>query len=224
MNKTSIKRQVTLSMMVVIMSILQQSCVYEKMTHLTEDDMEWVNGFNKGDSFLFVSNYGHIDTLYITDKRTENSKSPFHGIRRNLFDDYEAFARYEFEIKKQQKNFRDNIHGSLTIVRHVDDDRLGYSTDFDKRYSKYNYHIDIYDNNFKEFDLFKEYDPDIQDYLIIDDNNSMYSIYDKNIDNKIMKYIFNTKYGLIYYSYENGEEFYRKDIFENFGNETPYMN
>lgn len=197
--------------MIILVLMLLQGCVYDQMTHLSEEDMEWVTCVKKGDSYLFVSNLGNTDTLQITQIEIENSKQPFHGLNRRLFDFYEAFAKYKFEIRRQQKKLRDNIGGSLTIVRHIDDNCLGFSTDFDKRYSKYNYHIDIYNNHFQEFEkYFKQYDPDIQDYLIIDDNNSMYSIYDKDIDNKIIKYIINSKYGLIYYKYENGEEFVRK--------------
>lgn len=207
MNKTP--QKLRLSLAIVFMSMLHQSCVYEKMTHLTEDEMEWVNAINIGDSFLFVSNYGHTDTLYITDKLIENSNSPIHGFNRRLFDTYEAFAKYQFDLRKQLKNKRDYDSGSFTILKVEDARRLGFATDFQRRYSLYNLHIDIYNNLFDELILFKDIDPNIQNYLVVDDNNSKYSRYDDNLENKIIKYIFNQQYGLIYYKYENGEEFTR---------------
>lgn len=42
--------------------------------------------------------------------------------------------------------------------------------------------------------------------------------------NKIIRYVFNKKYGLIYYQFEDGEEFYRRDIFESWGDGTPIIN
>ena len=49
--------------------------------------------------------------------------------------------------------------------------------------------------------------------IVADTINSVYSDYwVKNIKNKIEKFVWSKEHGLIYYKFEDGEEFFREDL------------
>ena len=48
-----------------LISILSHGCVYIHVTKLTDDDLEWINTYNYGDSVFFTSTHGNLDTLVV---------------------------------------------------------------------------------------------------------------------------------------------------------------
>ena len=44
-----------------------QSCIYNKVTHLSDEDLEWIDTYDVGDTILFVSNHGNTDIMIIAD-------------------------------------------------------------------------------------------------------------------------------------------------------------
>lgn len=53
------------------------SCVYSKITHLTDDDLLLLQVYEEGDTILFQSSDNITDTLIVTKKSIHNSVSPF---------------------------------------------------------------------------------------------------------------------------------------------------
>ena len=51
------------------------------------------------------------------------------------------------------------------------------------------------------------------DRIIIDKDNSSYSEHMQNrVQNKVEKFVWSKEHGLIYYKFEDGEEFFREDL------------
>ncbi|MDE5895479.1 MAG: hypothetical protein K2H00_05550, partial [Muribaculum intestinale] len=57
--------------------------------------------------------------------------------------------------------------------------------------------------------------------MTVDSTNAHYSKYAYDITNRIKEYVWHKKYGLIYYKFEDGEEFFREDLLpDSIGNNT----
>ncbi|MGM9684767.1 MAG: hypothetical protein ACI3YI_00850, partial [Bacteroidaceae bacterium] len=56
--------------------MLFSSCLYEKMSHLSDDDLTWMEPYNEGDTVLFVSS-SDMDTMVVREKPLHNSFWPF---------------------------------------------------------------------------------------------------------------------------------------------------
>lgn len=61
--------------------MFMECCRVEKLTHLSEKELEWIPDYMVGQKLIFLSNKGHIDTMTITDLNVHNSlflfKNPF---------------------------------------------------------------------------------------------------------------------------------------------------
>ena len=178
------------------------------MKNLSEKDLEWIAVYDLGDSTLFVSNHANTDTMIITKKYNTNRTNPFYF---NEADDdtYEANAGYDYIIK--QSNIW--ITGDLLIGAKYGSDSLETIYSLKMRYSKRN--IAKLDGDIlRPLQLRKfEYNGQIYDNCIIaDSTNSGYSTYRADVVNKVEKFVWSKEYGLIYYKFEDGEEFFREDL------------
>ena len=79
---------------------LLSSCVYTKMTHLNEDDLEWMSSYEKGDFAIFESK-NNMDTVIITDKDIHNSLDPF--MQNEGSNEYIAGGNFELQLRHQGK-------------------------------------------------------------------------------------------------------------------------
>lgn len=95
-----------------------QSCIYNKVTHLSDEDLEWIDTYDVGDTILFVSNHGNTDIMIIAEKFLYNEKCPFY-ISEGSGPNYEANMGYDYIIRHGGINidggilFRKNIADSL---------------------------------------------------------------------------------------------------------------
>lgn len=161
--------------------------VYIHVTKLTEDDLEWVDTYNYGDSIFFTSSYGNLDTLVVTEKFINNSQERFY-FSEGLGPNKEANAGLNFILKHGKETF----DGGLCIKKAVGDSLLAVIS------------------------VWKSYALEIRisgDRIIIDKDNSSYSEHMQNrVQNKVEKFVWSKEYGLIYYKFEDGEEFFREDL------------
>ena len=191
-----------LALIVAVLSF--QSCIYSKMTHLSDKDLEWVDVYEVGDTVLFVSNHGNTDIMIVTDKFLYNDRCPFY-ISEGRGPNYEANMGYDYIIRHGGIN----IDGGILLKKNIADS-LELILNFGNRFLRFNSNdicgplqisVCTYDNML------------YNDCIIADSVNSGYSDYWKEkIKNKVEKFVWSKEYGLIYYKFEDGEEFFLKDF------------
>ena len=213
------KRLVKVSLIAIFVFAFQ-SCigVYTKMSHLSEDDKEWINAYNEGDSVLFCSNHFKIDTLIVTKRKINNRINPFfiHFLDNYKGDIFYASQSYRFIIKGD--GYPRDLVGDLIIVKVYENKELSYLVKFFNRDSKvwdykYNDGLRVYvDENPIKVTDFKWNGRVFKDCIVLDDTNSEFQKWtDKTID-LIKKYVISKHFGLIYYELTNGEIFVRQDL------------
>lgn len=180
--------------------------LYSHMTHLTDDDLEWTSCYEEGDTALFLSNRGNIDTLIIIDKGirdTYNRLIPNEGVGST----FEASAWYDFIIFNNSGK-SDEIEGGLLVKKDYETDTLLFTTEFSRRFA---FDVKMSNQTRNEFNnilsKFSTIDSIPDNYLMFDDSNSHWSEIEWKNLKIITHYVFNKSLGLIYYRYEDGEEF-----------------
>lgn len=177
-------------------------CVYFRMTHLSKDDLGWIQCYSHYPSPKFVSNTGEIATLSYQRVSIHNSTDRFYFNEGESYT-YEANAGYRFDVNYADTTF----WGSFSIKKFVDEDSLW--TSFTLNYFESN-EIQIFNYIPLKICDFEMDSVIYHNCMIADSTNACYSSLKENkIKNKIDKFVISKKYGLIYYRFENGEEFKR---------------
>ncbi len=118
------------------LGLLLSGCVgfYTDMSHLSEQELEWTNCYNIGDTVLFYSHRGKVDTLIVAEKEIHNTSNPFfiHYLDDYMGDKYNAKLMYAFYIKSPS----DSIRGILKMEKLVEKDSIQWSVRLFNRYTK----------------------------------------------------------------------------------------
>lgn len=182
---------------IVVLSLLMPSCVYIRMTHLDDEDVRWIENFNKYSTCCFTSNRGTHSQLFVKDYGIANSRNPFY-FSSNTSLDYEAIASVMFEILQNDRL----LEGFFGFRKILPEKYLVLYAGLGDRDAD-----DSLERDIKGFEyagkLFKE-------CVILDSLNSYISrtsSYPFKSDVKEM--VVSKEYGLIYYSFSDGEEFFR---------------
>lgn len=116
--------------------LLSSGCVgfYTDMSHLSEQELEWTNCYSIGDTILFYSDSGKVDTLVVAAKEIDNTSNPFfiHYLDDYMGDKYNAKSMYAFYIKSSS----DSIRGVLKMEKLVEKDSIQWSVRLFNRYTK----------------------------------------------------------------------------------------
>lgn len=200
------KKLIPLIICLQIMSI-SYGCIgiYTKMSHITEEDCEWINAYEIEDTIYFVSNLKNTDTLVVTEKILEDRFNPLyiHFIDNDFGPYHAALARYKFKIYGSKgvldgkfRLYRDPEKESLEIISSLGN-RYAYYMSSVKSSSKFHtgivpFTIDCH--NFKHC-------------FIFDDSTSKFPDRTSEDEKDIKIYVINKRYGLIYYETYDGETF-----------------
>lgn len=183
--------------------LLLSGCIYVWMTQLSKEDLEWVKcGKTYKDlNIKFFSNLGDSATLTYKYWFIKNYDDPIViSGRRELFEIFEAIAGYDFEIKNDVGIY----NGSFRITSLAGKDSLHVSARISNFFLplKRDY-IPLKAESFTIDDIV------FKDCLIADSLNAGYGKrpYETPPDIRIDKFVISKKHGLIYYRFENGEEF-----------------
>lgn len=118
------------------LGLLLCGCVgfYTDMSHLSEQELEWTNCYNIGDTVLFYLDSGKVGTLVVAVKETDNTSNPFciHYLDDYMGDKYNAKSMYAFYIKSSS----DNIRGVLKMEKWVEKDSIDWDLRLFNRYTK----------------------------------------------------------------------------------------
>lgn len=188
-----------------VLLLLLSGCIYIRMTHLSKQDLEWIKPYNLSKTYEFISNEGNVSRMDYTSKFIANSTDPFYFSSAGDWT-YEANASYDFQIKSKA----DTIDGSFGVQKFLDAPTLSMRFNLGARFSKYK---DGFLNQYAPLKpiVFKHNGKTFRDCVIADSTNSRYSPHwPYKATERIETFVISKKYGLIYYKFEDGEEFFRK--------------
>ncbi len=174
---------------------LMKSCFglfYIKMTHLSAEDLAWINAAKRYPVVHFESPEGRKAKLVITEIYKHNDSNPFY-ISSNSKSYYYANAGYLFDLRDDSAK----IDGRLQITLL---DSLVYNSRFGGRYDDNDHPVKL-----KSFII---NDKKIENCIIVDPSTSRLST--NRPENPIESFVISKDYGLIYYRFADGEEFFRK--------------
>lgn len=173
---------------------------YFRMTHLTKEDMEWMDCVNNYPSPFFISNTGDTARLSYTDLCINDSANRFYVSLSPTYD-FEANATYRFNV-----HFKDmTIEGALAVFHCVGTDSVC---------AKYFFGAASTSNRPQIIkpETYRINGRPIKDCLIVSPweqgNVGISYLWDEKYDMK--KFVISKEYGLIYYKLEDGEEFFRQ--------------
>ena len=203
-SKKAIKLILTAMISGIILIGVFDICRIRTMTHLAENDLEWINCYCPNEKVLFKSDDGQIDTMFIMRKLVNNSNFPFMNpfLKFETGADYIANATVYFEILHDGNTYegyvyiRKNYSDAPPIIAW----RLG--------------------NLFSLTDLFFENEREL--YIPYDTCFTANMNNSKIIESKgpqdstksIVSFEWCRKVGLKSYSLRNGEEYYLKNLYE----------
>lgn len=167
------------------------SCVYTKITHLSNEDLKWLSAYEKGDTVCFISHNCGIDTLFITDKEINNSNFPF--IENEASFEYTANGSYTYKMIHKGEIY----NGILLLVRKVDNDKKASIS-----FSLCGYYSDMFSPKEIEQVIGRKI---ITDCIIINSSNAHNGLYQKNIG--IRKVIWSKSKGIL--EFETDEDSWR---------------
>lgn len=198
--------------------LFASGCVgfYTDMSHLSEQELEWTNCYNIGDTVLFYSDSGKVDTLAVDFKELNNISNPFfiHFLDDYMGDKYNAKSMYAFYIK----NSSDSIRGVLKMEKLVEKDSIEWDLRLFNRYTV----SWPYTHDFKaDRNIYRGDNPIkvrsvvfgnklLHDCILVDDSNSELITNIPEDADTIQSFIVSKDFGLICYKYSNGEEFCRR--------------
>lgn len=186
----------------ILICLCLSNCVYFRMTHLSQEDLGWIQCYSHYPAPTFVSNLENTAKLSYDRVYIYNSTNRFKFSEAGA-GDYEANAGYNFEIRQNDTVFT----GGLAVKRLINKDGLWARFDLNRLYSKgyVVWHLPLQTRDFMMDSVL------YHDCIIADSTNSEYSgVWVKEVKNKMSAFVISKKYGLIYYRFENGEEFKRQ--------------
>ena len=186
-----------------LICLMLSNCVYFRMTHLSNEDLEWIQCYNRFPSPKFISESGKVAKLSYQRVWIENSTNRFY-ISSNGSYTYEATAGYGFDISQSDTVFQ----GWFSITKFVNENNLWVSFSLNHftsdKIKQFNY-IPLQTHNFEMDSVI------YNDCIIADSTNAYYSPYQiDKVTDKIDKFVISKKYGLLYYRFQNGEEYKRQ--------------
>ena len=181
------KRLLKLYGVILIIGILHYSCVYHQITHMDDEELEWVTNRHEGEIMYFKSQNGIFDTVTINEITIHNSLSPINwGYFNTNSKVYIATAEVRYSFSNSNRG------GVLSIVKGVKNRPICFSSVLKGGW--------LYDIPLNTTSL------QIDDIII---NDIMYFENGKSDSSVIKSYSWSKRYGLVQYAFQDGTIFSR---------------
>ena len=204
-------------LVIIITCLLFHSCMYDFITHLTDEELEWITNRHVGEKMSFQSQYGINDTVVITNIDIWNSTNP---INWNYYihgkNEYIACATVHFSSCSFSKEYE--IVNKLAEKMHFQTDMGRESFYIVKKYN--NQPICFGASIFEKSSIEDMYLKDscmqingtpIEDIVFFSDSIIVtFNPYISPIP--IVSFAWSKKYGLVQYTFEDGTVFNRTDL------------
>lgn len=168
-------------------------CTNKEMTHLTSEELVWLEAYDTEDTILFQSPMGRVDTMLVLTKNIDNSYWPF--VHNENFDDiYYAGGLYAFDVIHGGEDF-----SGLFILTKLSRKKIELSCSLGKRSTYDDRPIVISCDKLNNIDS-----------IVVDSTNS--EIYNTgDVRDTIASFVWSKKEGLKSYSLSNGDTYYLKN-------------
>ncbi|MDE6301784.1 MAG: hypothetical protein K2M19_08720 [Muribaculaceae bacterium] len=194
-----------------LIALSMTSCIgiYNRMSHLNEDELEWVTNCKPGDKAYFYSDRGNIETLKITELEIHNSRNPFYFYSIDHDPgNYRAKAFCKFNLNGKNTDLK----GRISVSKDAKTDELGFHSFLGRMQSHYTARI-ISDDT-ADYDLTVDFRPQtfvinkktITDCIVVNLQNSSNLATTDDVE----EFVVSKHYGLIKYTKPDGEVFIRK--------------
>lgn len=177
---------------ILVMKIAYDACKIETLTHLSDDDLDWVESFTSTHTHNYKNQYGDTDTLLIEDYILYNSTFPFMNpsLKFEISPDYLARAFLMFKIKHKGFEYKGNFFMQKDTIDLI----LDYSLD----------NLSLTDTVYENCQTHK-----INKLIIDEENNQKPRKYQDYRESayKITSCFWIKGSGLTSYEFENGERY-----------------
>lgn len=189
------KRLIKWGSSILLLLFIFHSCVYHHITHMNEEELEWVTNRHEGEYMYFQSGNGTKDTIIICKVEISNSLNPFNMTYFNTSNtEYIAGGCIDYRFNRTA-----GCEGTLYVQKLHNNKPLCFSGGFLGRWSR---RIPL------KLTTLKVNNVTLNDILYFDENNTeQITNYDQA--NPIKSYAWSKKYGLVQYSFQDGTIFSR---------------
>lgn len=177
---------------ILIIGVLLYSCVYHQITHMNDEELEWVTNRYEGEIMYLKSQDGNVDTVTIKEISIHNSLNPINwGYFNTSNKDYIATAdvRYNLNSKKG---------GVLHIEKRSNRRPICFSSILDNGW--------LYDIPLNTTSL-QIGSVTMNDIMFFENEKS--EVINRKDSNAIISYSWSKKYGLVQYTLQDGTIFSR---------------
>ncbi|MDY5632602.1 MAG: hypothetical protein SPF56_08975 [Bacteroidaceae bacterium] len=171
-----------------------RTCVYHKITHITDEELEWVTNRHEDEVQYFKSQYGELDTLVILEVWIRNNLDPINwGYFNTSNKEYTASAQVRYGFKNRRNG------GIMEIEKEFCGKPIYFSSVL--LASNWLNKVPLKTSNLKINGI-------ILSDIILFENIAT----DKGTTNPLVNYAWSKKYGLVQYKFQDGTSFTRIDI------------
>lgn len=177
-----------------------QSCIkYERLTHLSESDLEWVTNRHIGEVMYFQSQNGNRDTIEVWNITIQNSTDPINWTYLQTGGtEYIANACVELVI-----NHYTGVKGNFYIKKKSNDEPIYFSTGFFMRWTQNDMPLSTINMKIRNI---------IMDDIMFFDDSLLGPVNEYSPSNPIVSFAWSKQYGLVQYTFQDGTEFNRIDL------------
>lgn len=184
-------------------------CIKWKITHMSEQELDWVSQYEVGQRRCYVSNRNETDTLEITEKKVYNSCWP---ISLHIGYNNEFIASFHLSFIIHHK--KEEIDGSFGGYKEGNKEPINLTFLLGDRYAlggtpgpDFSFGLPlIQDMQFAEINGHMFYD-----CITIDDSNSKDNGTER-FRHSITQFVWSKSKGLLQYTFDDGEVFVLKEL------------
>lgn len=169
------------------------TCIYHSITHMNNDELEWITNRHEGEKMYFKSQYGDIDTLTILEVCFYNNLNPINwGYYNTCSREYTAHAQVRYGFKNRKDG------GIMEIWKLSNDKAICFSSV-------------LLDSNWLNEVQLKTTCLKINGAIINDIMLFGTATTNKWTKNSLVSYAWSKTYGLVQYTFHDGTTFTRVD-------------
>lgn len=194
-------KRVTIFTVLSLLIFINHSCIeyYKSMTHLSDEELEWITNRYVGEVWYFQSQEGVIDTATITKLKILNSTNPINWNAHTYADpDYRAFAYVNISMRGQRLGMSD----FFLISKQKSEEPVYFRAKLFNRLT----------NKVPLQDICLMIDSMLIDDAVFFDEKVMDTLRWNELPSPIMNYAWSKKYGLLQYTFQDGITYSRIDL------------
>ena len=173
---------------------LVNTCVYHRITHMSDDELGWITNRHEGERMYFKSQYADTDTLTILEVYIHNNLDPINwGYFNTSNKEYIAFAHVRYGFKSRRNG------GIMEITKEFNGKPICFSSV-------------LLDSNWLNNVPLKTSSLKINGVTINDIMLFRATATNKGAHNSLVSYAWSKKYGLLQYTFQDGTIYTRISI------------